>query len=216
MFRKLCGESALKNVVLVTNMWKEVPSIIGTARESELSSNFFKAALDKGAQMVRHHDTRKSAHDIIREIMKNHPVVLQIQEELVVKHMNIVDTEAGKAVDQDLREQAKRHHAELKRVHEGMMQASKEKDEETKRELQREAGKLREQLERITRRSEGMAAKYAAEKEKTEIWMKEKTEAWMKEMEQAVERGKQRTVVLADRPRSEDRARTLVMVPIYK
>ena len=32
--------------------------------------------------MVRHHNTTKSAHDIIRRIVSNHPVALQIQREM--------------------------------------------------------------------------------------------------------------------------------------
>ena len=68
IFRKLCGDAALANVVLVTNMWGEVSPEVGEARESELSGNFFKPVLDLGAQMVRHHNTVHSAHDVIRRI----------------------------------------------------------------------------------------------------------------------------------------------------
>jgi len=102
MFRKLCGDKTLKNVVLVTNMWGEVPRDVGESREDELSSTFFKPVLDKGAQMVRHHNTAQSAQDIIRVIMKNRPVVLQIQRELVDEHKDIVDTAAGEAVNRGL------------------------------------------------------------------------------------------------------------------
>ena len=73
----------LKNVVLVTNMWGDLSPEDGEARENDLSSGFFKPVLDKHAQMVSHHDTTKSTHDIIRRIMKNHPLALQIQIELV-------------------------------------------------------------------------------------------------------------------------------------
>ena len=38
IFRELCGETSLKNVVLVTNMWSEVSRGIGEAREGELAS----------------------------------------------------------------------------------------------------------------------------------------------------------------------------------
>ena len=53
IFRELCGETSLKNVVLVTNMWNEVSRYVGEAREKELASDFLKPALDKGAKMVR-------------------------------------------------------------------------------------------------------------------------------------------------------------------
>jgi hypothetical protein len=51
-------------VVLLTNMWGEVSHEVGEARERELTSNFFKPALDKGAQLVRHHNTEQSAHTL--------------------------------------------------------------------------------------------------------------------------------------------------------
>ena len=92
MFRKICGESTLKNVVLVTNTCKEDSQDINEAREKELSDYFFRPALDKGAQIVRHYDTPESAHDIIRGIMKNHPAMLQIQREFVDEHKDIINT----------------------------------------------------------------------------------------------------------------------------
>ena len=94
MFRKLCGESTLKNVILVTNMWTRDSQDTDEAREKELSNRFFKPALDKGAQMARHHNTTQSAHAIVRKIVKNHPVTLQIQRELVDERGGVVHTTA--------------------------------------------------------------------------------------------------------------------------
>jgi DNA anti-recombination protein RmuC len=74
MFCKPCGDASLKKVVLVTNMWGEVSQEVGEACERELTTNFFKPALDKGARLARHHYTLQSALDIIRLIMKNHPI----------------------------------------------------------------------------------------------------------------------------------------------
>jgi len=185
MFRELCGDTTLKNVVLVTNMWGEVSRDIGESRENELSSNFFKPVLDKGAQMVRHHNTAQSAHEIIRRIMMNRPVVLQIQRELVDEHKDIVDTAAGEAVNRELNEQIRRHQAELKVVQEEMMQALKEKDEETRQELEEETRKLQEQMEKIKKDSEGMASNYSAEKERMEAKMKEMEREAKKERQRA-------------------------------
>ena len=190
MFRKLCGDTASKNVVLVTNMWGEVSRDIGEAREEELSSNFFKPALKLGARMVRHHNTIQSAHSIIRMIAANRPVVLRIQRELVDKRKDIVDTTAGKVINRELNEQIRRHQAELKEVQEEMEQAMKGKDEETRQELEEETKRLRERMEEIAKDSEGMTANYAVEKERTE--------ARMQEVEQEVERRGQDE---ANRPR---------------
>ena len=181
MFRELCGDTTLKNVILATNMWGEVSPEVGQSRENELSGRFFEPVIGKGAQMVRHHNTAQSAHDIIRLIMKNRPVVLQIQRELVDEHKDIVDTAAGEAVNKELNEQIRRHQAELRAVQEEMMQALQEKDEETRRELEEETRRLQEQMAKVRQDSEGMASNYAAEKGRMEAKMKEMEEEAKKE-----------------------------------
>jgi len=65
MFRKLCGDDTLKNVVIVMNMWGEVGQAKGKMREAELKNKFFKSALNKGAQMLCHDNTVESAHNIL-------------------------------------------------------------------------------------------------------------------------------------------------------
>jgi chromosome segregation ATPase len=176
MFRELCGDSTLKNVILVTNMWGEVTKEVGEAREEQLTTNFFKPVLDKSAQLARHQNTVQSAHDIIRRIMKNRPLVLQIQDELVNQHKDIIDTAAGEAVNKELNAQIRRHQAELKAVQEEMQKALKEKDDETRQELEEETRKLQEQMNKIKMDSEGMASNYLQEKKKTEDAMKEMQE----------------------------------------
>ena len=194
MFRELCGDATLKNVVLVTNMWGEVSHDMGEAREQELSGEFFKRVLDAGAQMVRHHNTAESSHDIIRSIMSNHPIALQIQRELVDEQKDIVDTAAGEAVNRELNRQIKRHQAELKEIRE-MARALREEDEQARWELEEDRRRLQEQVERIREDSMGMATNYAAEKAVTE--------AKMRRMER-------------DMKTFRDLVGTPVTVPIYK
>ena len=163
LFRKLCGGSALKNAVLVTNMRGVNTRGISEAREKELSGKNFKPALDKGAQMVQHHDTTKSAHDIIRRIVRNQPVALQIQRELVDERKDIIDTAAGESISRELREHIRQYQAELKEVRERMVQAQKVKDEVTRRELEEAKRGLEEKVKKIKKASEGVNANYAAE-----------------------------------------------------
>ena len=115
MFRELCGDNNLKNVFIVTNMWGSVDPRVGLAWENELSLTdiFFKPALDKGTRLLRHDNTIGSAYNIIRQVMKNHPVALQIQEELVDQKKDISDTAAGIELNKELREQAERHRKEI-------------------------------------------------------------------------------------------------------
>ena len=184
MFRKLCGESTLKNVVLVTNMWQVDPLDTNEAREKELSRKFFKPTLDKGAQLARHHNTTESAHDILRKIMYNHPVALQIQRELVEEGKDIIETAAGESINQELQELIMKHQAEMNELRGEVMRALKEKDKEARRELEETKRSLLEKIEEIEEAMERMAMNYAAERES----MKAK----MREMEQGAKRDRER------------------------
>jgi hypothetical protein len=130
-------------------MWEEVPHDVGKARERELTSISPKPALDKGAQMVRHHNTEQSAHDVIRRIMNNRTLVLQIQRELVDERKDITHTAAGESVNVELTEETKRHEAAFNLVREEMMRTLQEKHEEARRVSEEETRSLQEESEEI-------------------------------------------------------------------
>lgn len=56
MFKKLCGNDALKNVLLATTMWDRVGDVEGSARESELIStpDFWGWMVGRGSRVYRH------------------------------------------------------------------------------------------------------------------------------------------------------------------
>ena len=180
MFHELCGDTTLKNMVLVTNMWSTIPRKDGEALEKELPRNIFKLALGKGAHMVRHQDTVHSAHDIIRRITTNCPIASQIQQEPADKRKDFGNTTAEEATSRELDKQTRRHQDELKRVREDVTQALKEKDE-TKKELEEDRGRLQEWMVNVKKDSERLEAR-----------MKEMEQAAKKEREQvAAEHGRQ-------------------------
>ncbi|KAF5327319.1 hypothetical protein D9619_004266 [Psilocybe cf. subviscida] len=185
MFRQLCGESTLKNVVIVTNMWSAVSEDIGIARETELASEdiFFKPVLDKGAQILRHSNTPASAHAIIARIIANHPLPLQIQRELVDQKMDIGQTAAGEELNRELNIQLQKHRNELRALQEEMREAIREKDEETRRELEIETRKLQVEMTRVQNDSQKLASEYSEEKHKLEKRMQELSEAARQETE---------------------------------
>ena len=173
MFREFCGDEASKNVVLVTNMWGEVSPKDGQDRENKASSKLFKPVLEKGAQMARNLNTADSAHNIIRMTMKNNPMVLQVQRELVDEHKSIVDTAAGEVVKRELNALIRKYQAEMEQVREEMLQATKDRDEVTRRELEDERRRMQERVERMKKESEEMASRFPAEKERMEARMKQ-------------------------------------------
>ena len=146
---------------------------VNESREKELREKFLKPAIEKGAKMIRHHNTTDSAYNILREIMKNQPVVLQIQKELVDENKDIIDTDAGGTINKEIRDLIKKHEQELKEIRDEMQQALKEKDEETRRELESVRRELEKKVTEVKKASDGLAANYAAEREKMKAEMEE-------------------------------------------
>jgi hypothetical protein len=71
MFRKLCGEDALKKVVLGTTKWGEITDDVGQRREQQLRDNFWKEMIDEGSQMRRFLNTPESAWEMVSIILQN-------------------------------------------------------------------------------------------------------------------------------------------------
>ena len=170
MFRKLCGDSTLQNVVIITNMWGEVDPQVGGAREAELMREgiFFKPVLDKGAQIARHENTATSAQNIICRVLDNHPLPLRIQEELVNEHKDISETGAGEELNREINAQIKKHQGEMRVLKEEMQQAIRDKDEETKRELEIETQKMQREIARFENDAKRLESDYKSEKDKLE------------------------------------------------
>jgi len=166
MFRKLCGETTLRNVVVVTNMWGEVDPKVGEAREAELMTDdiFFKPVLDKGAQTARHENTVTSAQKIIRLFLDNHPIPLRIQVELVDEHKDISETGAGEELNREMNAQVMKHQEEMRVLREEIEQAMRDKDEETMRELEIETQKMQREIERFENDAKRFGSNYRKEK----------------------------------------------------
>jgi hypothetical protein len=137
MFRNLCGADTLKNVVIVTNFWGEVDSKIGIAREKELMAEdvFFKPVLDSGGQMMRHDRSTKSAQSILRRLLHNSPITLNIQRQLVEKKMTLIETDAGSELVIELKRQEDDHQQEMRVLRSEIEAAMRAKDEVTRQEL---------------------------------------------------------------------------------
>lgn len=170
MFRKLCGDETLRNVLLVTTMWGITNSDIAEAREKQLQTDelLFQPVLAKGAQMVRHDNSPERARDIIRQIMRNRPQVLRIQRELVDEHKDISNTGAGEELGRELAELARKHKHELLEVQEQMQAALAERDVETRKELEEYQSKLQNEMDKAEMDRERLSRDYAAEKKRSD------------------------------------------------
>lgn len=174
MFRELCGEKSLKNVVIVTTMWSEVAPARGEAREIELGSNpkFFKSAIDKQASLLRHHGSLADARNILHKIIHNTPVSLCIQDEIVTEGKEISQTAAGEELGRELAVQAVKFQSEMKALQEQMTAAIRAKDEETKLELEEERARLRSQMTKVQMDTEKLLSNFRVDKDALQqrIW----------------------------------------------
>ena len=167
MFRRLCGDEAIRNVVVVTNMWGEVNPWVGEKRETELKEDdmFFKPILDNGGKIVRHDNTFSSAEWIIRLFLDHHPLPLRIQEELVDQCKDISQTGAGEELNEAIYGQMRKHQGEIEELREEMERAMWNRDEQTRRELEFEAQRLTNEVERAQNDRYRLESDYEREKE---------------------------------------------------
>ena len=185
MFRKLCGDSALRNVVIVTNMWEDVRPQVGEAREAELMEKgiFFKPALDRNARMSRHENTVPSAERIVRLLLNRNPLPLHIQKELVDEGKDISQTRAGEELNRELADQIRRHKDELRTIKKEMQQAINELDEETRREREDEARAMQKEMERLENDARRFASDFQRQKKELDARLAEEKEKAKREAE---------------------------------
>lgn len=193
MFRKLCGDDALKSVVIVTNMWGEVDLERGEERENELRTDpvLFKPVVDKGAQMLRHDNTLASAQAILYHLINKRPRVLQIQRELVDEKKDITQTAAGEELDRELMEMARKHAEQLAEIQAEMKDALAAKDIETQKELAEVRQELLSGMEKIEHDRDRISREYQEERKNADNRMREMETALEMEKQARAERQKE-------------------------
>lgn len=130
LFRKLCGEDNMANVVLVTTMWEDIDPVKGAANERELcgTGSFWATMLAQGASTVRYNNDRGRALEIIQDVVRKSPVALKIQRELVDERIPLIDTDAGAYVNEELLKLQRKHDEQLIIAREEMDRAMESKN----------------------------------------------------------------------------------------
>ena len=117
MFRKLCGDENLKNVILATTKWAKLRKDVEVSREQELYTNkeFWGLMVKYRSKVRRFENTTESACAIVEKILNvgEEYFTPKIQQE-VKQGKEIWDTDAGAFIDRALKEQARKHEEELK------------------------------------------------------------------------------------------------------
>ncbi|KAH7081490.1 P-loop containing nucleoside triphosphate hydrolase protein [Paraphoma chrysanthemicola] len=137
IFRKICGETALENVLLVTSRWHEVDGSTGADRERQLKEKFWAYMLGHGSSISRFHGDRPSAVSLVSQLLCRDTVVLQLQKELVDEGKQLDDTVAGSYVSNSLEKLKQQYQDELGSL-ERLKQDLLDHDRAMKRQLQQD------------------------------------------------------------------------------
>ncbi|THH31513.1 hypothetical protein EUX98_g2677 [Antrodiella citrinella] len=138
LFQNICGDAALKNAIVVLNMWNLVQPETGHEREKELKTKdtFFKPIVDRGTDILHHDNTVESAHAILRQMLKNKPAPLAIQSEMVTQKKALYQTSVGEAMLGELAMLEQNHRREMETLQKEMEEARREQDEVAQAEIQ--------------------------------------------------------------------------------
>ncbi|KAF9874991.1 hypothetical protein CkaCkLH20_07685 [Colletotrichum karsti] len=123
IFKRICGDEALKNVLLITSRWDKVDEATGADRERQLREDFWAYMLGHGSCMSRFHGDRTSAISLASQLLVKETVVLRLQHEIINEGKTLNMTAAGAFVDNSLenahkdslkqRESLQKHREEL-------------------------------------------------------------------------------------------------------
>jgi len=161
MFKKLCGNEALKNVILLTTMWEKVDPTEGERRQAilENTEGFWGFMIQRGSKAFRHMNNRESALTILKRLVPGcavsppGKVLLAIQSEMVNENKGLDETDAGKELQGEFRKEYEKLQQDMDDTKQEMA-ALEAHDREMAEYLKEEQEKRNEELQRIQQESE--------------------------------------------------------------
>ena len=133
MFQSLCGQQVLENVLLTTTQWSNVDLAEGQAREDNLrDEGLWGGLIGKGATLQKFRGTRESGFELIHKLMLNTRKPLDIQDQIVKQNMTLLETDAGKCVNEELIALEKKFKEEVESLEKQHREAMKAKDDKIK------------------------------------------------------------------------------------
>ena len=167
MFRKLRGEQGMKNVSLVTTRWADVLPEVGEKREQQLKSQdtLFRPALTAGARMLRHDNTTESALRILADLVDRQPVPVQLQHELVDRHVDISQTEAGAEVRRMYEDRVATFRNEIEDLRRELTSAMEQRDTDYQEDIKRMRVEYEEKLANLVDSQEKLSSEYLKDKQ---------------------------------------------------
>ena len=122
MFRKLCSDEGLKNIVLGTTKWDDMKLEVGQQCEIQLRDGLWKEMIQHRSVIMQVHDD--SAWNIVNHILENETIdSVLIQDELMKLQMIIPQASAGQELHFTLRELLE---MQIQRMHQLEMEENNE------------------------------------------------------------------------------------------
>lgn len=137
MYKRLCGDQNLSNVVMATCQWERVVEADGVEREKQLKEthNFWGYMIERGSQKYRHYNSRESALRLIDSLAGGTTswpkIILDIQAQMVDEGKDLANTAAGQAVDDAIAKERQRFAIQTADSQAGMKEALHSRDRET-------------------------------------------------------------------------------------
>ncbi|KAJ4269843.1 hypothetical protein NW762_001512 [Fusarium torreyae] len=156
-FRKLCGEDALKKVILASTMWDKTPLEEATVREQELKDTpeFWGWMLEKGSSCHRYDNTAESARQIILSLANHEePIATDLQKQLVDDKLTLDETSAGQELASEILKERERLYKELQLLEAEIKAAKEQHDRDTQEALQEERDRYTNMIQKAEKNTE--------------------------------------------------------------
>ncbi|KAF4996999.1 hypothetical protein FGRMN_4139 [Fusarium graminum] len=160
-FRKLCGDDALKKVILASTMWDITREEDAIMREQELmdTDQFWGWMLGQGSSCHRYNNTAESARQIVLSLTGHKSeIVTDLQRQMVDKGLSLNETAAGQNLNSALQKEIKKLARVQKELEEEIKTAEKEHDRKTQEALQQERDRNTAMLQKAQNNTEVLKA----------------------------------------------------------
>ncbi|KAL8906020.1 MAG: hypothetical protein Q9171_006447 [Xanthocarpia ochracea] len=186
MFRKLCGDHNLKNVILATTKWSVTPLVDAERREKDLTSEtgFWRTMMAAGSVVRRFENSAKSAKDLVEEILDARQTFVPTIQKEVVEGVKLADTQAGAFIEETIALLQKKHDEEKQALWEELQRAKKEHNRTMQEALQDERQRLDK---RMADREEEQRQLHMTTNEALQLRIKKLEEAYVEEEQNAQE-----------------------------
>jgi hypothetical protein len=178
MFRKLCGDDFMGNVVLGTTFWDLVGEEAGEAREKELleTEGFFKEMQERGCHVVRIRDDSDACLKLLSRFAAKQPSVMCIQKELF-DGKTLEETAAASAISEELAELQRQNNEKLADTQQVLQRTVTKHELEKAYSLQLERRAHAENMDEFAKQQDEMRSQIVAEEAQGEERLAKLTQA---------------------------------------